>query len=217
MWQRSTSSSLAGAHSTNGKRSCSTAMRPCDSGWPPVGCRRANAWWLTTSTATACSAIRRASAVQPELERVRLGAGPVGRRRRRAAAAAPPRPSSRSAGRAGGRRRSARTARPRARPRASRTAPSIVAADFGPTPGRAGDPVGRVAAQRDEVRHLLGLDAVALAHLGGPDPRELAHALHRLEDVTRSLTSWNASRSEVVTTTGPAQPAAAAARKSSAS
>ena len=30
-------------------------------------------------------------------------------------------------------------------------------------------PVGRVAAQRDEVGNLLGLDAVALAHLGRPD------------------------------------------------
>ena len=46
----------------------------------------------------------------------------------------------------------------------------------------AGDLVGRVAAQRDEVRHLLGLDAVALAHLGRPDARELAHTLDRLKD-----------------------------------
>ena len=47
---------------------------------------------------------------------------------------------------------------------------------------RARELVGRVAAQGDEVRHLLGLDAVSLAHLAGPDPRELGDALDRLED-----------------------------------
>ena len=59
---------------------------------------------------------------------------------------------------------------------------SSSAAFFGPMPARAGQLVGRVAAQRDQVRHLLGVDAVALAHLGGADPRELAHAARRLED-----------------------------------
>ena len=49
-------------------------------------------------------------------------------------------------------------------------------------PARAGDLVRRVAAQRDEVRHLRRVDAVALAHLRRPDPRELAHALQRLQD-----------------------------------
>ena len=47
---------------------------------------------------------------------------------------------------------------------------------------RAGDLVRRVAAQRDEVGHLLGIDAVALAHLGRPDARELADPAHRLQD-----------------------------------
>ena len=41
--------------------------------------------------------------------------------------------------------------------------------------------VGRIAAQRDEVRYLLRLDAVALAHLLRPDPRHLAGA-QRVED-----------------------------------
>ena len=49
-------------------------------------------------------------------------------------------------------------------------------------PARARELVRRVAAQRDEVGHLLGLDAVALAHLRRADPRELAHALDRLQD-----------------------------------
>ena len=51
-----------------------------------------------------------------------------------------------------------------------------------PDAARARDLVGRVAAEGDEVRHLLGLDVVALAHLGGPDPRELAHPAHGLQD-----------------------------------
>ena len=42
--------------------------------------------------------------------------------------------------------------------------------------------VRRVAAQRDEVGHLRRLDAVALAHLRRPDPRELADAARRLQD-----------------------------------
>src|SRR5256714_7219300 len=51
-----------------------------------------------------------------------------------------------------------------------------------PDPRRAGQPVGRVAAERDEVRHLLRLDAVALAHLRRPDARELGDAAGWLED-----------------------------------
>ena len=50
-----------------------------------------------------------------------------------------------------------------------------------PDAGRTGDVVGRVAAQRDEVRHLCGVDAVPLAHLGRPDPDERA-AARGLED-----------------------------------
>ena len=46
----------------------------------------------------------------------------------------------------------------------------------------AGQLVRRVAAQRDEVGHLLRLDVVALANLVGPDPRELAHAAGRREN-----------------------------------
>ena len=52
---------------------------------------------------------------------------------------------------------------------------------LGADAARAGELVGGIAAQRDEVRHLRGLDAVALANLGRPDPRELGDALHRLE------------------------------------
>jgi len=48
--------------------------------------------------------------------------------------------------------------------------------------GRPGDLVRRVAAQRDEVGHLRRLDSVPLAHLGGPDARQLGDALHGLED-----------------------------------
>ena len=47
---------------------------------------------------------------------------------------------------------------------------------------RARQLVGRVAAERDEVGHLLRLDAVALAHLGRTDARDLAHAARRLQD-----------------------------------
>ena len=47
---------------------------------------------------------------------------------------------------------------------------------------RARDLVGRVAAERDEVGHLLRLDAVALAHLGRPDARQRPAAVLRLQD-----------------------------------
>jgi hypothetical protein len=46
---------------------------------------------------------------------------------------------------------------------------------------RAGQAVGRVATQRDEIRDLAGLDAIAFAHLGRPDARHLAGP-HRVED-----------------------------------
>ena len=46
---------------------------------------------------------------------------------------------------------------------------------------RARQSVGRIAAQRDEIRHLLGRDAVALTHLLRPDARHLA-GLYRVED-----------------------------------
>ena len=92
----------------------------------------------------------------------------------------------------------------------------MLAAVFGPTPGAPGDPVGGVAAQRDEVRHLLRVDAVALAHLGRPDPRKAAPA-HRLEDGHAV-----ADELEGVAVRGgdehrPVPVRAAAARKSSAS
>jgi hypothetical protein len=32
--------------------------------------------------------------------------------------------------------------------------------------------IGRIAAQRNEVGYLLGVDAISLAHLFGPDVRE---------------------------------------------
>src|SRR5215207_5718102 len=49
-----------------------------------------------------------------------------------------------------------------------------------PDPRGAGDPVGWVSAQGDEIRYLLGVDAVTLAHLVRPDAVELAHAPARL-------------------------------------
>ena len=48
-------------------------------------------------------------------------------------------------------------------------------------PACPGDPVGRVAAERDEVRDLLRVDAVAFAHLRRPDPRGRL-ASHGLQD-----------------------------------
>ncbi len=39
-----------------------------------------------------------------------------------------------------------------------------------------------IASQSDEIRDLLGLDAVALADLGGPDARDLADTADGLED-----------------------------------
>src|SRR5262249_58767697 len=47
---------------------------------------------------------------------------------------------------------------------------------------RTGELVGRIAAQGDEVRHLRRLDAVAFAHLGRTDARDLADTPQRLED-----------------------------------
>ena len=43
-----------------------------------------------------------------------------------------------------------------------------------PNAARARELVGGITPQRDEVRHLLRIDAVALAHLGGSDARHLA-------------------------------------------
>ncbi len=89
-----------------------------------------------------------------------------------------------------------------------------------PHAGRARELVGRVAAERDEVRHLLGLDAVALPHLVGADPGQLADAARRCEDRHRLAASWNESRSDVTTSAGQRfflAAATAAARKSSAS
>ncbi len=47
---------------------------------------------------------------------------------------------------------------------------------FRPDPFGPGQPVRRIAAQRDEIRHLFGLDAIAFAHLGRADARHLAGA-----------------------------------------
>ena len=54
--------------------------------------------------------------------------------------------------------------------------PRICAAVLGPTPRAPGSLSDVVAAQRDEVRDLLRLHAVALSDLGRADPRDLAHA-----------------------------------------
>ena len=93
---------------------------------------------------------------------------------------------------------------------------------FSPIATRAGDLVRGIATERDEVRHLGRIDAVALPHLGRADPGELAHAANRLENRhVAPLTSWNASRSEVATSAVAAgrflSASTAAARKSSAS
>ena len=53
---------------------------------------------------------------------------------------------------------------------------------LGADAARAGKLVRGIAAQGDEIRHLLGLDAVALAHLRRADAGDLAHAARGLED-----------------------------------
>ena len=70
---------------------------------------------------------------------------------------------------------------------------------------RAGQAVGRVAAQRDEVGHLLGLDAVAARA-----PRRARSARGRpcrpprgKSTVTWSVTHWNMSRSPVKSSASP--------------
>ena len=59
---------------------------------------------------------------------------------------------------------------------------SSSAARFSPIPARSGYPVRRIAAERDEVGHLLRVDAVALANLRRPDPRRRASAADGLEN-----------------------------------
>ena len=90
-----------------------------------------------------------------------------------------------------------------------------------PDPGGAGDTVGRVAAQRDEVGDLGRLDAVALADLGRVRrARARRRRASACRIVTESLASWNESRSLVTTRACPPRSVstrAAAARKSSAS
>ena len=69
----------------------------------------------------------------------------------------------------------------------------------------AGQAIRGVAAQRDEVRHLRWLDAVALAHLRRPHPLELrSPRAWARRIVTVSEASWNASRSLVTTSVQPA-------------
>lgn len=50
-----------------------------------------------------------------------------------------------------------------------------------PNPTRARKLVGGVASQRDEIRHLTGIDAVPLVHLSWSDPGHFA-GTHRMED-----------------------------------
>ena len=49
VWQRSTSSSLAGPHSTYPNARAARRVARCRSGWPPVGCSVEKAGWLTSS------------------------------------------------------------------------------------------------------------------------------------------------------------------------
>ena len=56
-----------------------------------------------------------------------------------------------------------------------------VCGGLGAHTARARDLVGGIAAERDEVGHLLRVDAVALAHLRRPDPRQRPAALLRLQ------------------------------------
>ena len=86
--------------------------------------------------------------------------GVLAQRRRRCAGASPRAEPSAPA---------ARRRQRRARASSEPCSRSSSAAVFAPTPGRARDPVGGVAAQGDQVGDQLGADAVALAHLLGPD------------------------------------------------
>ena len=52
---------------------------------------------------------------------------------------------------------------------------------FWPNPGSARQFVGRITAERNEVRHLFWIDAISLPDLLGPDPRNFA-APRREED-----------------------------------
>ena len=76
--------------------------------------------------------------------------------------------------------------------------------------GRAGQAVGGVAAQRDEVRHLLGLDAVALAHLRRPELGRPSRPCRLEHGDTLSLTAPYRSRSPV---SSSARPPAACSRR----
>ena len=73
--------------------------------------------------------------------------------------------------------------------RASRSA-----AVFSPIPSAAGQPVGGVAAQRDEVGHELGRHAVALAHLVGVDHVGAAGAAAQVEHRDRRPTRTGTCR-----------------------
>ena len=144
------------------------------------------------------------------VDRVLAGAGRAAARRRRrapraasAVVRAAPAPV---AGRAGC--RAPRSPRPRgAGRRAGQRVPAHGRADRrrgGDGPAASRSPasrrgaVRRIPAQRDEVRHLLGLDAVALAHAG--DVHEFGPALGAdlgNSTATSLLTHWNMSRSPV--------------------
>ena len=81
-------------------------------------------------------------------------------------------------------------------------------------------PIRRVSAEGDEVRHLLGLDAVPLPYLVGADAVELADPALRHQQGHGLAASWNMSRSLVTTRVVPPRlvsATVAVARKSSAS
>ena len=128
--------------------------------------------------------------VQPASETVQI---PVARQRgryvpgrasgRAAREAAPWRPSWRSAGRA------QRIGLLGEAPVGQRLLQRAVAAQqgrraFRADAARAGQPVRRIAAQGDEVGHLPGLDAIALAHFGRADARHFA-GLERVQNGRR--------------------------------
>ena len=176
MWTRASCSSVACRSTVSPPSPSSRSWR---SGCSPVGCSRASAGFVRSSTA-------------PPAGR-RAGRAPTRRASSRAAvprrllvferrAAARPRPSSRCAGRGAAPPPRRRSGPRRAPPRGCRTARSRSAAVFGPTPRAPG--ILSEGSPRSAMKsgHLGRLDAVALAHLGRADPGERAAAALRLED-----------------------------------
>ena len=96
----------------------------------------------------------------------------------------------------------------------------IVAARPGPIPFAPGILSEESPRRRDEVRHLLRIDAVALAHLGGTDAVELADAAPRQQHrrpLARELEEVAVARQHERLALALPPARAAAARKSSAS